>query len=227
MCDKFSYFFLGGFLKRKLFFPVLILFFTGFYANAQIENDSVPPVKKIKIDTSAYVIEADTTAQPVEQPKKERKGFFSGDYPNPRKAALLSIIPGGGQIYNKKWWYVKVPVIYGGLIGVGLVAEFNTRQYNELDDAYVAELNGQPHQYSDRNFSAATLKQFRDIYDKRRQQSYIGLTAIYIAGILEAYVSAHLLQFDVSDDLSFRFNPKFGNTPLGQAYTGLGLSLEF
>ena len=110
---------------------------------------------------------------------------------------------------------------------MGLVAEFNTRQYNELDDAYVAELNGLPHQYSDRNFSAATLKQFRDIYDKRRQQSYIGLTAIYIAGILEAYVSAHLLQFDVSDDLSFRFSPKFGNTPLGQAYTGLGLSLEF
>ena len=160
MCDKFSYFFLGGFLKRKLFFPILILFFTGFYANAQIENDSVPPVKKIKIDTSAYVIEADTVAQQVEQPKKERNGFFSGDYPNPRKAALLSIIPGGGQIYNKKWWYVKVPVIWGGFMGGGLVAKLTTRQYNELDDAYVAELNGLPHQYSDRNFSAATLKQF-------------------------------------------------------------------
>lgn len=187
---------------------------------AQIKTDTVPTPKRLVLDSSWVDIGP-------EKPKKEKSNFFKKNYPDPQKAALLAIFPGGGQIYNGKLWYVKLPVYYGGLVGIGLVADYNNRQYQDLKEAYVAELNGEPHKFSDSNFSAANLKQFRDIYDKRRQQAYIGFTALYLAGILEAYVSAHLYHFDISDDLSFQIKPKFGQGEFGQSFAGLGLSMEF
>ena len=66
---------------------------------------------------------------------------------NPTKAGLYSaILPGLGQYYNKKYW--KIPIVWGGIgTGVG-VTLWNQKQYNRYRDAFVAELNGQQHEFS-------------------------------------------------------------------------------
>jgi hypothetical protein len=159
---------------------------------------------------------------------KPLKRFFSSDFAGPRKAALLSLVPGGGQIYNRKLWYVKVPVIYGGIVGLGLVADFNSKQYHRYGDAYIAELRGEEHEFSSNPVppSASTLKRVRDIYDKRRQLSYVGISAVYLLNILEAYVTAQLLDFDISEDLSLRVGPSFDRTPTGHVSGGLSIQVS-
>lgn len=173
---------------------------------------------------------ADTSNQVVTiQKSKPFLGFLKKDYPNPRTSALLSIVPGAGQIYNKKYWWIKVPVIYGGLAGLGLVADFNTKEYKSFKEAYIAELNGQPHKYSELPVkpSANTLKNLRDIYDKRRQITYIGISVLYLANIFEAYVAAHLLEFDVSEDLSLKVQPFYQNHVSAQTELGIGVRFDF
>ncbi len=156
------------------------------------------------------------------KPKRKGKSFFTfldfkSDYPNPKKAVLLSLIPGGGQIYNKKHAWIKLPVIYGGMIGMGYWAVYQKGQYNLYNDAYIAELNGEEHEFTGRA-SAATLKGNRDISDKNYQSTLLGMGALYLAGLLEAYVTAHLLDFNVSDDLSMgsklKLTPSFSNSNL-------------
>ncbi len=149
--------------------------------------------------------------------------FLKDDYPNPKKAAYLSLVPGLGQVYNKKYWWIKVPVIYGGLGYMYYLADTNTKNYNTYSEAYVAELAGEEHDFSELNVSSSTLKRYRDIYDKRRQQSWIFLSLLYILNSVEAYVSAHLLNFDISEDLSLQLAPAVEATPTGGFAPGVGV----
>ncbi len=125
--------------------------------------------------------------------------------PKPKKAALLSLIPGVGQMYNRKYAWIKVPIIYGGFIGVGLGARFNQRTYEGYRDAYVMSVNGEEHPFG--NASSEDLKRARDRFDKFRQQTYVTMGAIYLAQVIEAYVAAHLIDFDIDDDLNLKLQP--------------------
>ena len=62
--------------------------------------------------------------------KRSLSNFLKKDYPSPKKAVLLAIVPGMGQIYNKKYW--KLPLVYGALGGVIYAIRFNTNEYNKL-----------------------------------------------------------------------------------------------
>ena len=143
--------------------------------------------------------------------------------PVPKRSALLAIIPGAGQIYNRKLAYIKVPITYAGLIGVGYFATDLNRSYKRFRDALIAEVNGEPHP-----FILATendLRRVRDDFNKFRQRAYIGLGAIYLAQILESYVAAHLIDFNLDDDLSFKVKPIFESEYSGSV--GMGIALEF
>lgn len=59
------------------------------------------------------------------------------DYPNPKKAAILGlVIPGAGHIYNKRFWYLKVPIVYGGLVGGVYWFRRSNSRYHIYQDAF-------------------------------------------------------------------------------------------
>ncbi len=142
----------------------------------------------------------------------------------PGRAALWGLIPGGGQVYNGKFW--KLPIVYGGL-GAGIYAiTFNHDQYRIYLDAFFEQ--------TDTNFvgipaftgtyGPAQLITLQNEFRKQRDLSII-LTALgYGLTILDAYVDAHLFYYDVSDDLSLRWEPRFSRDRFSGG-TNFGISL--
>ncbi len=153
-------------------------------------------------------------------------------YPDPRKAIYLSLaFPGGGQLYNKRWW--KVPIVWGGFVALAYAADYNTRNYRLLRDAYIAELAGEEHPFSGTRLQANDLRRLRDQFDKNKQLSYIGMVGLHLVQAAEAFVDSHLKTFDVSDDLSLRMQPAFLDTSPGRRESiprmtpGIGVILAF
>lgn len=169
-------------------------------------------------DSLAAIIEADS----VQKVKK-----IKGTYPVPKKAALFAIIPGGGQIYNKRWW--KLPFVYGAFGGLVYSIDYNQSRYRRLRDALELERMDMEHEFSGTGIdNEQTLRSLRDEFDKNTQLSYIGLVFVYLLQSMEAYVDAHLKNFDVSDDLELKIKPQMEMTSaLGQPVIGIGLSLNF
>jgi hypothetical protein len=120
----------------------------------------------------------------------------------PSKAAFYSaIFPGLGQIYNKKYW--KLPLVYGA-IGTGVYAYvWNNKQYNDYRDAYKSRLTGAKNDKFE-FLDDARLIQGQKFYQKNRDLASLITVGLYILNIVDANVDAHLLQFNVSDDLSFK-----------------------
>ncbi|MFK8055591.1 MAG: DUF5683 domain-containing protein [Saprospiraceae bacterium] len=137
-------------------------------------------------------------------------------YPNPERAAALSfVLPGAGQVYNKKFWYIKVPVIYGGYAFLIQRGEANRALKNRYSAAYISSLNGETHEFSGfAQGTTAALKVRRDLYDKNFQLSYIGVVILHFVQTLEAYTTAHLLKFDMDESLTI--HPTFiPSDPMG------------
>jgi len=148
---------------------------------------------------------------------------------SPKKATILSAcIPGAGQIYNKKNWVWKVPIIYTGL-GVSIYAGiFNRNEFIFWRDQYRMKLDGDSltnGEYTDR--SESFLRSQRDYYRQNMEMSFVVTGLIYVIQILDANVEAHLLDFDVSEDLSLRVEPKTFMSPglNGMRFPATGMSL--
>ncbi len=133
---------------------------------------------------------------------------FMEDYPNPNKALMLSLIfPGAGQVYNKK--YIKLPFVYGALGGLIYVIGFNSQEYNRYKTAYSLKLDGDIHEFSGTILdNTTTLKRRRDDARKNMELSSILLVVTYLLNGLDAYVDAHLLDFNVNENLGFHIRPK-------------------
>lgn len=129
----------------------------------------------------------------------------------PGRAALYSaVIPGAGQFYNGHYW--KIPVIYavGGTLGYFIYD--NNKQYQDYRIAYliandgdtgtVPTIDGKPV-----NASVNALRNTRDFYRRNRDLSIIFSVLAYGLNIMEANVGAHLNEFDISDDLSLKWQP--------------------
>lgn len=133
--------------------------------------------------------EADTIIQ--------RNGFMTLFEGKPGRAALYGLlIPGGGQMYNRKWW--KVPLAVGIDGGLVYVLVFNTTNYKSSQKEYVAALANPG------TGDVPRLKAKRDFYRKWREYSWIWLLAGHLLTVADAYVDRHLMGFDVSTDLSFQ-----------------------
>lgn len=212
-----------------LLYPALMLW--AGIATAQVP-DSILAKQAIQNQVDTTIVEiTPTTANPIDTAEVEEKKlgfvrrlFSKDDYPNPKKALYLSLaIPGAGQIYNKRYW--KAPIVYGGYAWLIYAVQFNTRNYRDLRDAYIAELNDETHKFSGLGYDANDLRQLRDQYDKNKQLSYIGIFALHLVQTAEAFVDCHLKTFDVSDDLSLQVGPSFQSTLGGAPASGIGISL--
>jgi len=135
----------------------------------------------------------------------------------PAKAALLAVVlPGAGQVYNRRWW--KLPLVYGALGGVIAGEVFYQRRFGEYSDAVnllvnpnrapgdtIGSLNLGPRARQERSVEALQsgivfYRGYRDVF-----YLYIGLA--YGLQVLDALVDAHLREFDVSDDLALNWEP--------------------
>lgn len=130
------------------------------------------------------------------------KVIFSG---KPGKAALYSlIIPGGGQVYNKRYW--KLPLIWAADGAAAYYLYFNYSEYRGFKNAYQDMYDGKISEY--RNFtSVEALRNYRDYYRKNYETSMILGAAVHLLTVIEAYVDRHLMEFDISEDLSINVIP--------------------
>lgn len=144
-------------------------------------------------------------------------------WPVPKRALMWAIIPSGGQVYNRRWW--KVPLVIGGFYGLYRVIDYNTDLYQRMKTAYLLKLDDQPHEFSGTGIdNVTTLRNLRDRFDKNTQMSYVFLLVGYALQGVEAYVDAHLRQFDISDDLSLRLKPTIDLLPIsGDPVLGVGI----
>ncbi|MCB0569724.1 MAG: hypothetical protein KDC66_08180 [Phaeodactylibacter sp.] len=171
-------------------------------------------------DTTTAAVAADTFIA------VKKQNWFNKDYPNPKKAGILSLaLPGAGQLYNKRWW--KVPLVYGAIGGMVYTIDYNQSRYRRLRTALDLKRQGEEHEFSGTALdNTTTLRTLRDQYDKNTQLSYVGLFLVYTLQAMEAFVDAHLKTFDVEDDLGFNLKPQLDYVaPLGQPTLGLGLSI--
>lgn len=168
--------------------------------------------------------------------REKQKGRFKANwkkpYPNPVRAGIYAlVIPGAGQIYNKRYW--KLPLVWGAVGGVIYAIDYNTSQKNRFEIAYgqriLAERNSMEpfDEFAGIISSSSGIKRFRDQAEKNRELSYVGFVAVYALQALEAYVDAHLKNFDISDDLSLSIGPMW-DSPMAQSLgPGLSLTLRF
>lgn len=146
---------------------------------------------------------------------------------SPVKASVYStLLPGAGQVYNRKYW--KVPVIYAAFAGLGYLAKWNDDKYDIYRTAYRFRIDGNPEtvdHFTD-VYSDNDLKLLRDYYRRNRDLSLIFAGLVYVLNIVDASVDAHLFYFDVSDNLSMNIVPSV--IPYHRhALTGINIGLRF
>ena len=161
---------------------------------------------------------------------------------SPHKASFYAaILPGLGQAYNKKYW--KIPLLYGGIGGVGYAIHFNSKYYNKYKAAYRDFIIRDPGNKSYREFIPPgldeqkiygqyeqwfeeALNNKKQYYRRYRDLSYIGMIGVYVIQIVDAAVDAHFYNFDISDDLSMLVAPAV-MPPVPGDYSGMGVQLKF
>jgi len=146
---------------------------------------------------------------------------------SPGKAVLFSaLVPGLGQIYNKKYW--KLPLIYGagGALAYGFT--FNQLKYIKFSDAvFTNEKSHDKVLIDGRYYDYQQQLNGQDYFRRNRDLCVLGLGAVYLLNIIDAMVDAHFYYFDVSDDLSIRFVPILINNPGMAASLCFGINLGF
>ncbi len=157
----------------------------------------------------------------------------------PGKATAYSaVLPGLGQIYNRKWW--KVPIVYAGFGALGYYINYNHKYYLDYKRCYRDASDDDPSTayykelFPKTNFDdtdASTLKSLfeKRIDGKRRQRDlFIIITAgFYLLNIMDANIDAHFLDFDISEDLTFNFEPIFVDPNTNSIILGGQLAITF
>ena len=153
---------------------------------------------------------------PLEQTEEEGDTILH----SPRKAAIYSaILPGLGQIYNRKYW--KLPIVYAGFGTIGYFIGYNNTRFQDFKQAYK--------DFPDYKLDYAyplTLEQIDRamIYYKRwRDLSILGTLGFYLFQIIDATVDAHLINWEVGDDLTFNLEPALLFPPVSTGINTFGL----
>ena len=142
---------------------------------------------------------------------------------SPRKASVYSaILPGAGQVYNKKYW--KIPIVYAALGSAAYFTYENRQKYEKYQNALLIRKEGGTDEYD--GLSDSQLITMMEYYERNKELSIIMTAAIYILNIVDASVDAHLFDFDVSEDLSLNTTPKLIQTQSGYQPT-LSLQMNF
>ena len=173
------------------------------------------------------------------QQRQQRLATFT---PDPNKATWSAIVfPGGGQIYNHKYW--KLPIVYGGFLGCAYALNWNNQMYGDYSQAYLDIMDDDPGTASyeeflpprynieaNKDYLKRVFKSRKDTYRRQRDLSIFCFIGVYLISVIDAYVDAELSNFDITEDLSVQVRPTTidnrQNTLRNQAY-GLQCSFSF
>ena len=173
------------------------------------------------------------------QLRQQRLASFT---PDPGKATWSALVfPGGGQIYNHKYW--KLPIVYGGFLGCAYALNWNNQMYSDYSQAYLDIMDDDPGtaSYEDflpprynvevnKDYLTRVFKNRKDNYRRQRDLSIFCFIGVYLLSVVDAYVDAELSNFDITDDLSVQVRPTTienrQTTLRNQAY-GLQCSFSF
>lgn len=187
---------------------------------------------------SVRVLVPDTVA--AEQDNKFFLANFKQPLKNwdkPAKAALFSaVIPGGGQFYNKAYW--KLPIVYATGAVLGYFYFDNNKNYQDYRVALIRRRDGDPatvDQFADHPYlgeangqtAVNALKYRRDFWRRNRDLTIILSVGAYALQVAEAYVHAHMKEFDISDELAIQVRPNLlpVSSQPGNLTPGLTLTL--
>lgn len=214
---------------RTLFVAVGLLLCLFASAQGEVKVDSV--MDKAMSDTihradKPVLTAKDTLAllQLQKEGKKIKRDWTTWK-PNPKRAMWLAIVlPGAGQIYNRKYW--KLPIFYGGFLGCAYAMRWNNQMYADYAQAYIDIMDDNPNTNSFNQFlhlgsqiTDQNIDRYKELFRKRKDRfrrwrdlSFFCMIGVYGLSIIDAYVDASLSQFDISDDLSLRLEPGFVNS---------------
>lgn len=169
--------------------------------------------------------------------------------PDPKRALWLALVlPGAGQIYNRKYW--KLPIFYGGFVGCAYAMRWNNQMYHDYSQAYLDIMDDDPSTHSYDSFlhlgveiTQDNLSRYQELFRKRKDRyrrwrdlSFFCLVGVYALSVVDAYVDASLSEFDISNDLSMKLSPAVINaggamggyaSPLKNNAVGVACSLTF
>ena len=181
------------------------------HAERFVTDDSLARMDKQAIDSTTKL--------------KKHKRDWATWKPDPKRAMWLALVmPGAGQIYNRKYW--KLPVFYGGFVGCAYALRWNNMMYRDYSQAYLDIMDNDPTTQSYNQFlhlgstvTSANQARWQDVFRKRkdryrrwRDMSFFVMVGVYALSVIDAYVDASLSEFDISPDLSFRFSPAVFNS---------------
>ena len=201
---------------------------------------------KIAIDSMLTAQDSSKLASLTQSAKPVRKKRNWATWrPDTKRAMWLALVlPGAGQIYNRKYW--KLPFIYGGFVGCTYAITWNNQMYHDYSQAYMDIMDNDPNTASYNQFmhlgakiTSDNLATYQNLFKSRkdrfrrwRDMSFFVLVGVYALSVIDAYVDASLSEFDISNDLSLRVEPAVINTdnnrnPLNSAGIGVHCSLNF
>ena len=191
-------------MLNKGFYILLICLFSALYSFSQKEKDST------LIDQNPIKANETLTKKAIDPLRPSKAAFYS------------AIFPGLGQAYNKKYW--KIPIVWGA-IGTGVYFYVtNDREFDRFRDAYKRRLAG----FTDDEFygdgdtprvSSDALIRAQQSARRNKEVSLLVTVGLYALNIIDANVDAHLMQFNVDENLSlsphYQYNQRENTTDLG------------
>ena len=233
---------------RKALATLLLLVATMTAAQAQTDSISkaLEPMDSIAVvDMQTLETERATSVVVDSNRVKKPKRDWNTWRPNPKRALWLALVlPGAGQIYNRKYW--KLPIIYGGFMGCLYALTWNNMMYKDYSQAYLDIMDNDPGtasynkflhlgvEINDQNMERykSLFKSRKDKYRRWRDLSFFVMLGVYAISVIDAYVDAELSEFDISKDLSLKVSPAVipnysGGNPLQAQSLGVNCSLNF
>ncbi len=227
-----------------------LLLLTATMTAAQAQTDSISkalePMDSIaQVDMKTLEPEKTTSVVVDSNRVKKPKRDWNTWRPNPKRALWLALVlPGAGQIYNRKYW--KLPIIYGGFMGCIYALTWNNMMYKDYSQAYLDIMDNDPGtasynkflhlgvEINDQNMERykSLFKSRKDKYRRWRDLSFFVMLGVYAISVIDAYVDAELSEFDISKDLSLKVSPAVipnhsGGNPLQAQSLGVNCSLNF
>ena len=196
---------------------LVVLLGGAFSLHAQ-ERDVLLPdtLDRIVLTDSARIVKvSDSMLQASIESSLKRERFV----PDPIRAMWLGLVfPGGGQIYNHKYW--KLPIIYGGFLGCVYALTWNSQMLHDYSQAYLDIMDKDPNTKSyekmlpigyditgrEERFKN-TFKNKKNFFRRNRDLSIFAFAGVYLLAVIDAYVDAELSTFDISHDLSLHLEP--------------------
>lgn len=186
-------------------------------ATDSVAVDTIPegtPAPIVAMDTplDTTIVDSLLTSGVKKTPRSQFK-------PDPIRAMWLALVlPGGGQIYNRKFW--KLPIVYGGFLGCFYALTWNNQMLRDYSQAYLDIMDDDPNTKSYENMLPmgyditgkeerfkTIFKNKKDHFRKYRDMSILAFAGVYLISVIDAYVDAELSTFDISRDLSLRLEP--------------------